>query len=145
MGNADGDAGQSQYSKPWKITTASIVGSFFTQILYPLEVVKLRFQAGDQAANNMIPKYNGILDAVKTVYRKEGVNSLFRGVVINGASNSLASAIFFYLYQEGKIRYKNDQNNPLSWNTVFVSLRASTICMAITTPLWAVKTRMALF
>jgi hypothetical protein len=93
----------------------------------------------------MIPKYNGMIDAVKTLYKKEGFNSLWRGVVINGAGNSLAMTIFFGLYQEGKRRYDHDAQNPFSWKTVFISLRAGMVTMASTTPLWAVKTRMALF
>jgi hypothetical protein len=58
--------------------------------LHPLENVKIRFQAADQAANNPIPRYKGIADAIGTMYRNEGFASLYRGVLINLVASSVA-------------------------------------------------------
>jgi solute carrier family 25 folate transporter 32 len=80
--------------------------------MHPLENIKLRFQAVDHAQNNPIPPYRGIVDAISTMYRQEGLMSLYRGVLINVLAGSMANSIFFYVYTEGKERYGFDQNNP---------------------------------
>jgi hypothetical protein len=70
--------------------------------MHPLENIKLRMQAVDRASNNPIPPYRGIFDAIKTMYKQEGIMSLYRGVLVNILAGSLANSIFFYVYAEGK-------------------------------------------
>ena len=114
-------------------------------MLYPLENVKLRFQASNLAENNPIPAYRGIYDAISKMYLNEGFASLYRGVLMNVIAGSIANSIFFYVYQDGKKKYNFDSNKPYSWETLLISYRAGIASMAITTPLWTLKTRMVLF
>ena len=79
------------------------------------------------------------------MYKKEGVQSLYRGLLMNAFAGSIANSVFFYAYSDGKQRYGYDQNNPYSWRTILISYRAGLCAMAVTTPMWTVKTRMALF
>ena len=58
--------------------------------LHPLENVEVRFQAADLASNNPIPSYRGIADAIVTMYRVEGLKSLYRGVLLNLCASSVA-------------------------------------------------------
>ena len=85
------------------------------------------------------------MDAILKMYRHEGLISLYRGALVNIVAGSIANSVFFFVYAEGKHRYNYDPSNPNTWTTIIVSLRASLISMIITTPMWVVKTRLALY
>lgn len=129
---------------PWHASFAGVLANAASITLYPLENVKLRFQASDLASNNPIPAYRGIYDALSTMYGQEGLMALYRGALVNLVAGSVAQSIFFYAYADGKTRYGFDREAPGSWVTAWVSLRAGLISMALTTPMWVVKTRLAL-
>lgn len=76
---------------------------------------------------------------------REGANSLYRGLLLNSIAGSVANSIFFYVYADGKRRYDYDPAHPYSLNTMFISYRAGITSMAITAPMWTVKTRVVLF
>ena len=97
------------------------------------------------AENNPIPAYRGIFDALRSIYVNEGVGALYRGISMNIVAGSLANSIFFYTYNQGKKTYGFDENKPYGLKTILLSYRAGLTSMAITTPFWTVKTRMALF
>jgi Mitochondrial carrier protein len=82
---------------------------------------------------------------LKTIYKEEGFLSLYRGVIINMVAGSLANSVFFYVYQDGKKRYDYDPKHPYSLKTILISLRAGLISMAVSAPLWTIKTRMVLY
>ena len=91
---------------------AGIVANCASQTLYPLEAIRLRFQANNHAKNNPIPAYKGIGHALWNIYRIEGLSSLYRGVSMSLSAGSMANSIFFYLYADGKKRYGYDASNP---------------------------------
>jgi len=93
---------------PWHASFAALVANAVSLSLHPLENVKVRFQAADLASNNPIPNYKGIFDALTSMYRTEGVTSLYRGVLLNLCASSIAQSIFFYAYADGKLRYSYD-------------------------------------
>jgi hypothetical protein len=64
---------------------------------------------------------------------------------MNIIAGSVANSIFFYVYTDGKKRYNYDPDNPYSWKVIWISWRSGLVSMAITTPLWTVKTRMVLY
>ena len=66
-------------------------------------------------------------------------------MVLNAGAGALANSIFFYVYVDGKKRYNIDPNNPYSYKTILNSYQSGICSMVITTPLWTVKTRVALF
>jgi len=70
--------------------------------------------------------------------------SLYRGAMINIIAGSIAQSVFFAVYNDGKTRYGYDKNNPLSLTTAFISFKAGVVGMTATTPLWVMKTRLAL-
>ena len=92
----------SNNEKAWKTSLAGGLANLATQFLYPLENVKVRFQANNNAVNNPIPSYRGIFDALNQMYKKEGLNALYRGVIINSFAGFVANSVFFYIYQDGK-------------------------------------------
>jgi len=75
-----------------------VVANIASQILFPLENVKIRFQASNLANNNPIPAYRGIQHAIKNIYIDEGFLALYRGVFMNVFAGSIANSIFFYVY-----------------------------------------------
>lgn len=82
---------------------------------------------------------------MRTMRMEEGFSVLYRGVLINMVAGSIANSIFFYVYSDGKKRYNYDPNHPYSMKTVFISMRAGLVSMMITTPMWTLKTRLALY
>jgi len=91
--------------EPWMGSVAGAVANVASISLHPLENIKLRFQASDLAANNPIPRYKSILDALRQMYRHEGMIALYRGSMVNTVATSLAQSIFFYVYNDGKNMY----------------------------------------
>ena len=55
------------------------------------------------------------------MYKREGLNSLYRGVFINSFAGFVANSVFFYIYQDGKKWYNYDSNNPFSTKTILIS------------------------
>ncbi|CDW89152.1 UNKNOWN [Stylonychia lemnae] len=60
-------------------------------------------------------------------------------------AGTIANSIFFYVYSDGKKRYNYDPKQPYSLKTIFISMRAGLVSMFLTTPMWTIKTRLALF
>ena len=79
------------------------------------------------------------------MYLNEGFSSLYRGVLISSVAGSIANSVFFYVYQHGKHTYGFDKDKPYGFQTILLSLRAGLVAMAVTTPVWTLKTRMALY
>ena len=48
------------------------------------------------------------------MYKLEGFNALYRGVLMNAFAGSIANSIFFYVYSDGKKRYNFDPSKPYS-------------------------------
>ena len=66
--------------------------------------------ASDHAKNNPIQKYSGVFDALRSMYRHEGLISLYRGALVNIVAGSIANSIFFFVYTDGKHKYGYDPN-----------------------------------
>ena len=129
----------------WKVSVAGFAANLASQVLYPLENVKFRFMAGNNASNNPVPAYQSIWQALKMMYANEGVGALYRGMTMNIFAGSVANSLFFYVYADGKRKYDYDPSRPYSWKTLVISYRAGIASMLVTTPFWTVKTRMVLF
>ena len=65
--------------------------------------------------------------------------------MLNSVAGSIANSIFFYVYADGKRRYNYDPDHPYGIKTMLISYRAGMTSMAITAPMWTVKTRVVLF
>ena len=80
------------------------------------------------------------------MYKEEGgIYMLYRGVMVNMLAGAAAHGLFFFFYADGKNKYNYDPNSPYSLKTMFISLRAGLFSMAITAPLWTLKTRLILY
>ncbi|KAI8983846.1 mitochondrial carrier domain-containing protein [Pilobolus umbonatus] len=80
-----------------KLFCGALAGSIAQTIIYPLDVLRRRFQVA--GLKNMDYKYNGTWHALKTMAQKEGVKSLYRGLMPNYLKVAPAMGVTFYSYE----------------------------------------------
>jgi solute carrier family 25, member 44 len=44
-----------------------------------------------------VPRYRGIFDAIRTIYREEGLRGLYKGYHISMLTQASVTALFFWL------------------------------------------------
>ena len=101
---------KSDQPKAWKVSMAGTMANLASQVLYPLENLKIRFQANNNTTANPIPAYRGIWNGLSSIYKQEGLGAMYRGVSLSIFAGSVANSIFFYVYADGKKRYDFDPN-----------------------------------
>jgi solute carrier family 25 folate transporter 32 len=112
-------------------------GSVSSALLYPLEVVKSRFQVGSHANFT----YRNTFNAVATIYRTQGIKELYRGFPAGLAGSSLSWGLYFWLYNDLKAGVARARGHTASgpvdhWiSSVFASIAVQTLLC----PLWVVK------
>jgi hypothetical protein len=52
---------------------------------------------GKSQAENLVPKYQGIINGLKTIYQTEGMRGIYKGFHISVFSQATATALFFWL------------------------------------------------
>ncbi|OBZ85507.1 hypothetical protein A0J61_06441 [Choanephora cucurbitarum] len=80
-----------------KLLCGALAGSIAQTIIYPLDVLRRRFQVSGM--NNVDYKYNGTWHALKTMAKKEGIKSLYRGLLPNYLKVAPAMGVTFYSYE----------------------------------------------
>ncbi|KAG1446695.1 hypothetical protein G6F46_010518 [Rhizopus delemar] len=80
-----------------KLLCGALAGSIAQTIIYPLDVLRRRFQVSGM--NNMDYQYNGTWHALKTMTQKEGFKSLYRGLLPNYLKVAPAMGVTFYSYE----------------------------------------------
>ena len=76
--------------------------SFTIQLLHPFDLLKVRFQSHDSGprSTNLVPKYNSLINSVKTIIKEEGPSAFFKGVSISLIGNNLSYGLFFALFEK---------------------------------------------
>eukprot|EP00002_Diphylleia_rotans_P004137 TRINITY_DN12992_c0_g1_i1.p1 TRINITY_DN12992_c0_g1~~TRINITY_DN12992_c0_g1_i1.p1 ORF type:complete len:278 (-),score=57.97 TRINITY_DN12992_c0_g1_i1:47-880(-) len=74
-------------------------GGFAAAVTTPLDVVKTRLMTQSLSKDGTQRQYTGVLHALKTIYREEGLMSLFKGIGPRVAWISLGGGIFFGVYE----------------------------------------------
>lgn len=86
-----------QKSAWWKSFVAGNVGGIFgLSLAYPLDTVKIRLQTRDASA------YRGTLHCFQSMVRKEGVTSLYRGLLAPVIGYGMINAVAFGSYNQAK-------------------------------------------
>lgn len=123
-------------------TTAGLgAGAISTALLYPLDLVKVRYQVHEKSAR----AYNSLGHAFRTIVKEEGTRSLFRGMSPALYGSALSWGLYMYFYQNAKLRYARMADDGWiqgSWQYFFSGLEAGIICIPITNPIWLIKIRM---
>ncbi|ESS66905.1 putative mitochondrial carrier protein [Trypanosoma cruzi] len=150
------NASKEQRQKPasaFKHTLSTqAAGALSTTILFPIDVVKMRFlsQDGTTYRQHNGQTYHSIRRALVTIYREEGPRALFRGCHVAVLGSVAAWGIYMYTYrslhnlsiaataQTSRGRVKDFLLSLLP--SAFASCFSACIC----NPIWLIKTRMQL-
>ncbi|CAO3620562.1 unnamed protein product [Cunninghamella blakesleeana] len=83
-----------------RLVCGALAGSIAQTITYPLDVLRRRFQVVGMTTAGY--KYNGTIDAITTMIRREGVKSLYKGLIPNYLKVAPAIGVSFVTYETCK-------------------------------------------
>uniref|UniRef100_K3X3X3 Mitochondrial folate transporter/carrier n=1 Tax=Globisporangium ultimum (strain ATCC 200006 / CBS 805.95 / DAOM BR144) TaxID=431595 RepID=K3X3X3_GLOUD len=132
---------QEQWKSVVQSTSGLGAGAISTALLYPLDLVKVRYQVHETSAR----RYRSLGHAFRTIVGEEGVRSLFRGMSPALYGSALSWGLYMYFYQNAKERYARLADTGMiqgSWQYFFSGIEAGVICVPITNPIWLIKIRM---
>jgi len=131
-------------------------GAASTILLYPLDLVKVRMQVnvGEITGNKTVKgtsKRLTSLQAFRTVIKHEGFMGLYQGLTPAVIGSAISWGGYFYVYEGLKRAYSthNHPQQPRHFNFTapehfLLSCTAGAIMVAITNPVWLIKTRIQL-
>ena len=145
-------ASQDRLSNSKPQTIAHLIGGFSggvlsTISLHPFELLKTRLAVNDgSGSENIRHRYNGVLHAIRVIYRDGGVKSFYQGVTPNLIGASISWGVFLFLYERFKSELQSRYgNSTLTLSQQVLSASASgVITLSFMNPIWVVKTRMIL-
>ena len=116
-----------------------IAGGSSTTLLYPLDLVKVRFQADTRG------RLSGVARTLLRVAEAEGPRALFAGLTPALLGSAMSWGGFFYFYEQLRARPADGESAAASaWSSGVRSLQAGAITVLLTNPVWLVKTRLQL-
>ena len=89
-----------------KLVGGAFAGLFAVSITYPTDLVRRRLQL--QGFDTTVPKYNGIIDACRKIFQKEGILGFYRGLGITYVKTAPAVAIQFWTIEMLNKYLKNE-------------------------------------
>lgn len=118
-------------------------GVVSTLVLHPLDLVKIRFAVSDGL--ELRPKYSGIFDCMRSVWRQEGLRGLYQGVTPNVWGAGASWGLYFFFYNAIKGYTKEGRQTELSAAEHLLSAaEAGVLTLTLTNPIWVTKTRLVL-
>ncbi|RNF24318.1 putative mitochondrial carrier protein [Trypanosoma conorhini] len=123
-----------------------------TTILYPIDVVKMRFMSQDGTVQRQHngQTYHSIRRALATIYREEGPRALFRGCHVAVLGSVTAWGIYMYTYRSlrnftNAVKTQDSRGRVDDFlHSLLFSALASTCSALLCNPIWLLKTRMQL-
>ena len=91
--------GMESFTSIHKLTFGALAGSFAQVIIYPFDLLRRRFQIINMPGQKARYDYNGIIDALKKIYLREGINGMYKGLVPNLMKVIPATAIQWWVYE----------------------------------------------
>lgn len=91
-----------QISTVTKLVCGGLAGAIGQTVSYPWDVVRRRMQTMGFAPGVPQLHYQGSWNAMKTIYRTEGIAALYRGLSINFWKVTPAVSISFTVYEHMK-------------------------------------------
>ncbi|GMJ08778.1 folate transporter 1 [Hibiscus trionum] len=135
----------SQSERQWETATAGAVAGFTTvAAMYPLDIVRTRFQVNDGRITNF-PTYKNTAHAIFTITRLEGLRGLYAGFLPAVLGSTVSWSLYFFFYGRAKQRYSKNREEKLSSGLHLASAaEAGALVSLCTNPIWLIKTRMQL-
>jgi solute carrier family 25 folate transporter 32 len=123
--------------------SGAVAGCVATLILHPLDLIKTRFHVQERGSKRL-PKYSGLLDACRTIYRLESWRGFYGGLLPNIVGNTASWGVYMYAYNRCKDSFA--RRGDLTGSALYLS--AATVAGTATTlllhPVFMVKTRLQL-
>ncbi|XVE87359.1 hypothetical protein DITRI_Ditri18aG0111200 [Diplodiscus trichospermus] len=134
---------QSQWQ--WENATAGAVAGFATvAAMYPLDIVRTRFQVNDGRVTNF-PTYKNTAHAIFAITRLEGLKGLYAGFSPAVLGSTVSWGLYFFFYGRAKQRYSKNREEKLSPGLHLASAaEAGALVSLCTNPIWLIKTRLQL-
>jgi solute carrier family 25 (mitochondrial folate transporter), member 32 len=114
-------------------------GFVSSTLLYPLELVKSRFQMGSHAKFS----YSSTVSALRTIYKSHGIQELYRGFPAGLVGSTLSWGMYFWIYEDLKRQSVNLRGGVSGVTGPFdhwaSSIVSSIIVQTILCPLWVIK------
>ncbi|XVF59698.1 hypothetical protein PTKIN_Ptkin07bG0297000 [Pterospermum kingtungense] len=134
---------QSQWQ--WENATAGALAGFATvAAMYPLDIVRTRFQVNDGRLTNF-PAYKNTAHAIFTITRSEGLRGLYAGFSPAVLGSTVSWGLYFFFYGRAKQRYSKNGEEKLSPGLHLASAaEAGALVSLCTNPIWLIKTRLQL-
>ena len=85
---------EAEYPSLFKLLCGGCAGMTAISVTYPTDLVRRRLQM--QSFSLEVPRYSGIMDCVRKIYKTEGIYGLYRGLSINYVKTFPTLAIQFY-------------------------------------------------
>ena len=133
---------------PWEHCIAgTLAGLVSTVSLFPLDTIKVRYQVDERTT---IKAPQRLFDAFQKVVRREGWQGLYQGLSAGVWGASLSWGGYFFFYERAKLRWLANREHESAkvphdaWHQMAASSEAGVIMVALTNPIWLVKTRMQL-
>lgn len=132
---------------PWvHALSGTVAGGVATVALHPLDLLKTRLQVQDGLNLYKGPRYQGLFDAIRSIFVKEGLIGFYKGLSPNVIGSSASWGIYFYAYTFFKNQWVRIQETKTSTTShhIFSAIQAGVVTSCFTNPIWVVKTRMQL-
>nr|CAD7455042.1 unnamed protein product [Timema tahoe] len=115
-----------------------------TVLLHPLDLIKVRLAVND--GRTTTPQYRSLWNAATTIFRQDGVRGLYRGVTPNvcGAGSSWGLYFLFYNATKTWVQGGNTKKALSPETHMLAASQAGILTLAVTNPIWVVKTRLCL-
>ncbi|XP_064206944.1 dicarboxylate carrier SLC25A8-like [Anguilla rostrata] len=124
-----------------RLMAGCTTGAMAVAIAQPTDVVKVRFQAQVRPADG-VKRYNGTMDAYRTIARDEGIRGLWKGCMPNITRNAIvncAELVTYDIIKELILKYDLMTDNlPCHFTAAFGAGWCTTI---VASPVDVVKTR----
>lgn len=131
----------------WEHLAAGVSGGVLsTLVLHPLDLIKIRFQVDEGVSTLKRPQYRGILHAITSIARQEGLGGLYKGVTPNvwGAGSSWGLYFLFYNSFKSHLLEKKQVQSLSATSHMIIACEAGSLTLLLTNPIWVAKTRLCL-
>ncbi|XP_040195522.1 mitochondrial uncoupling protein 2-like [Rana temporaria] len=124
-----------------RLLAGSTTGALAVTFAQPTDVVKVRFQAHIKVIDGS-KRYNGTMDAYKTIAKEEGVRGLWKGTMPNITRNAIVNCAELVTYDLIKESILNNQLMTDNLPCHFVAAFGAGFCTTVVaSPVDVVKTR----
>jgi hypothetical protein len=89
-----------------KLVGGGLAGIFSISITYPSDLIRRRLQL--QGFDKTVPKYSGIMDCCRKIFKYEGISGFYRGLSSTYLKTGPAVAVQFWVIETLNTHLKNE-------------------------------------